>query len=55
MDKDLNVRVSDEQLRLFKRAGEHYRRSEGSGTYSDWVRRVLTKAARKQLGEDDGG
>ena len=53
MNKDLNVRVSDEQRQLFVRAAEHYAAREGGGNYSDWVRRILVQAARKELGEDE--
>ena len=53
MDKDLNVRVSEEQRQLFGHAADHYRKREGIGTYSDWVRRALIRAARQELGEDE--
>ena len=47
------MRVSTLDKRLFKRAGRHYAQRKGTGTYSDWVRMILTEAAKKELGEDE--
>ena len=51
-NKDLEVRVSINELRFFKRAGNQYAKRTGR-TYSDWVRMLLTEAAKKELEKKD--
>ena len=51
----VEVRVTDDQLVLLQDAAE----ADDAGSLSDWARRVLVKAARKQLARrassNDGG
>ena len=48
---EVRARVLPEQAELFKRAAEHAAERRGTGTFSDWMREVLVRAAREELGD----
>jgi len=48
---EVRARVLLEQKELFDRAAEHAARRCGTGTFSDWMREVLVRAARQELGD----
>lgn len=48
---EVRSRVTPEQAELFKRAASHAAERRGTGTFSDWVREVLVRAAREELGD----
>lgn len=48
---EVRARVLPEQKELFERAAEHAAKRRGTGTFSDWMREVLVRAARQELGD----
>jgi uncharacterized protein (DUF1778 family) len=47
----IRARVTPDQAEKFKRAADHAAERRGTGTFSDWVREVLLRAAREELGD----
>lgn len=50
-DVTIRARVTPEQAETFQRAAEHAAARRGTGTFSDWVREVLVRAAREELSD----
>jgi uncharacterized protein (DUF1778 family) len=50
-DTVIRARVTPEQAATFQRAADLAAERRGTGTFSDWVREVLLRAAREELGD----
>lgn len=50
-DTVIRARVTPDQAALFQRAADHAAERRGTGTFSDWVREALVRAAREELGD----
>lgn len=47
--KELRFRVTPEQAEMIRKAAEQALARRGTGTFSDWVREVLVRAAKEEV------